>query len=120
MKKKKCVECEEMFLGRSDKKFCSDNCRSAYNNKLNSDATNFVRNINNILRKNRRILESFNPNGKARIHRDKLMEEGFKFRYFTNQYITKSGNIYHFCYEQGWMELDNNYYRLVIRQEYVE
>lgn len=120
MKKKKCLECEEMFLGRSDKKFCSDSCRSSHNNRLNSDATNFVRNINNILRKNRRILEALNPNGKARIHKDKLMEEGFKFSYFTNQYVTKSGNIYHFCYEQGWMELDNNYYRLVIRQEYVE
>ena len=120
MKKKKCLECEETFLGRSDKKFCSDNCRSAHNNRLNSDATNFVRNINNILRKNRRILAALNPNGKARVHKDKLMEEGFKFSYFTNQYVTKSGNVYHFCYEQGWMELDNNYYRLVIRQEYVE
>ena len=120
MKKKKCQECEELFLGRSDKKFCSDSCRSSHNNRLNSDTTNFVRNINNILRKNRRILEHFNPNGKARVHRDKLMEEGFKFRYFTNQYVTQSGNVYHFCYEQGWMELDHGYYRLVIRQEYVE
>jgi len=44
--KKKCLECNDEFIGRADKKFCSDNCRSAYNNKLNSDATNFVRNIN--------------------------------------------------------------------------
>lgn len=120
MNKKNCLECGEEFLGRVDKKFCSDNCRSAYNNKMNSDATNFVRNINNILRKNRRILAQLNPYGKAKVHKDKLLELGFKFSYFTNQYQTKSGNVYHFCYEQGYLELSNNYYSLVIRQEYVE
>ena len=118
-RKKNCLECGDSFLGRSDKKFCSNQCRSQYNNKLNSDSTNFVRNINNILRKNRRILESLNPRGKAKVHRDDLLEKGFNFNYFTNVYKTKSGNIYHFCYEQGYLSIENNYFTLVIRQEYV-
>jgi len=120
MKKKKCLECGEPVIGRADKLFCSDQCRSARNNRLNSDATNFMRNINNILRKNRRILEELNPDGKARVHRDRLSEKGFKFSYFTNEYRTKSGNVYRFCYEQGYMSVDNEYYTLVVRQEYVE
>ena len=66
--KRKCIECGDSFHGRADKKFCSDQCRSAYNNRLNSDATNFVRNINNTLRKNRRILEELNPSGKTKVH----------------------------------------------------
>jgi hypothetical protein len=33
-------------------KFCSDVCRNAYNNKINKDSTNFMRNVNNKLRKN--------------------------------------------------------------------
>ena len=41
---KTCLECGEPILGRSDKKFCSDLCRNAYNNKANSDSNNFVRN----------------------------------------------------------------------------
>jgi len=53
--KKKCAECGDEFIGRADKKFCSDQCRSAFNNKLNSDHSQFMRNVNNILRKNRRI-----------------------------------------------------------------
>lgn len=118
--KKTCIECKEEMMGRADKKFCSDQCRTTYNNKLNSDATNFVRNINNILRKNRRILAELNPHGKAKVHRDKLMERGFKFSYFTNVYTTKAGNSYYFCYEYGYLELDNDFYTLVIRQEYVE
>ncbi|MEM1322771.1 MAG: hypothetical protein AAGG75_21070 [Bacteroidota bacterium] len=118
--KKKCQECQEEFIGRADKRFCSDQCRSAYNNRLNSDANNFMRNINNILRKNRRILAELNPHGKSKVHRDKLLERGFKFSYFTNIYTTKAGKNYHFCYEQGYLELDNNFYALVIRKGYVE
>lgn len=118
--KRTCKECGAEFVGRSDKKFCSAQCRSSYNNRLNSDATNFIRNINNILRKNRRILSELNPNGKATVHRDKLIERGFRFSYFTNEYITKSGNIYRFCYDQGYLEIDNDYFTLVIRKSYVD
>jgi hypothetical protein len=79
-----------------------------------------MRNINHVLRKNRRILAELNPGGKATVHRDKLLDRGFKFSYFTNVYETKKGRRYHFCYEQGYIALENNYYALVVRQEYVE
>ena len=119
--KRTCLECGEAFIGRADKKFCSDQCRSAYNNHLNKDATNFIRNINNILRKNRRILAELNPKGKAFVHKDQLLEKGFKFSYFTNEYVTKrSGNTYRFCYDQGYLAREDDYFTLVIRQEYVE
>ncbi|MFT4663443.1 MAG: hypothetical protein ACI8YQ_001499 [Polaribacter sp.] len=118
--KKKCVECDDDFVGRADKKFCSDHCRNTYNNKLNSDSTNFIRNINNILRKNRRILAELNPTGKLKLHRDKLLERGFKFSYFTNVYSTKAGKTYHYCYDQGYLDLGEGYYFLVVRQGYVE
>ncbi|MFK8102679.1 MAG: hypothetical protein AB8G15_09145 [Saprospiraceae bacterium] len=118
--KRKCEECEEIIRGRADKKFCSDQCRSSHNNRLNSDANNFVRNINNILRKNRRILTELNPKGKAKVHREKLLAKGFRMEYFTNIYKTKAGKAYHFCYEQGFLELADGYYALVVRQEYVD
>jgi hypothetical protein len=118
--KRTCQECGEAFTGRADKKFCSVQCRSSYNNRLNSDVTNFMRNINNILRKNRRILAEFNPNGKARIHRDKLLERGFRFSYFTNEYVTKSGNVYRFCYDQGYLEIEEGFLTLVVRKAYVD
>lgn len=118
--KKVCVECQEEFQGRIDKKFCSDSCRSAYHNRLNGSVNNFVRSINNILRKNRRILAELNPEGKTTISRERLQELGFKFSYFTNEYQTRTGRIYKFCYDQGWIEQDNGYIMLVIRQEYVD
>ena len=79
-----------------------------------------MRNINNILRKNRRILAALNPKGKSKVTKVELLDLGFKFSYFTNQYITKSGNVYHFCYEQGYLELQDGKYALVERKAYVE
>lgn len=116
MEEKVCLECGEKIKGRADKKFCSDQCRISYNNKLNSDETNYVRNVNNILRKNRRILMALNTTGKTRVSRDKLNEKGFDFTYFTSVYKTKEGAIYHYCYEQGYLEMDNNYFLLVVKK----
>jgi len=113
MEKKKCIECEELFMGRSDKKFCSDYCRNAYNNKVNKDSKNLIRNINNRLRKNWRILEELNPNGKCIIPKNKLDIKGFDFNYITEVYTTKVGKVYCFCYDQGYSALENDIYMLV-------
>lgn len=119
-RQRSCEECGNPVYGRDDKRFCCDQCRSAWHNRQNSDVNSFVRNINNALRKNRRILAELNPTGKARIHRDELLGRGFKFSYFTNIYTTKSGSTYYFCYEQGYLPLDNHMLMLVVRQEYME
>lgn len=115
----KCVVCKEKLFGREDKKFCSPQCRARYNNKLNRDQNNLMRNVNNTLRKNRRILIKLNPKGKAKASYDTLMEHGFNFNYFTNEYVTKSGNVYRFCYEYGYLELKGDMFALVVRKEYV-
>lgn len=115
---KKCLDCSEPIKGRADKKFCSDQCRNNYNNRLNSDANNYVRNVNNILRKNRRILSELNPDGKTTVHRDKLSQAGFSFNYFTSHRTTKTGSIYRFCYEEGYLPLDKDFYLLVRKKEY--
>jgi predicted nucleic acid-binding Zn ribbon protein len=112
-----CLECGDKLVGRADKKFCSDSCRIAYNNRLNSDETNYMRNVNAVLRKNRRILQALNPTGKTRVSRDKLLEKGFDFSYFTSQYKTREGSVYYYCYEQGYLELENNQFLLVIKKE---
>ena len=52
---KNCPECGDKIIGRIDKKFCSDGCRNAYNNRINKDSKNLIRNTNNRLRKNYRI-----------------------------------------------------------------
>ena len=117
---KQCAECGETIKGRADKKFCSDLCRNSYNNKLNSDANSFVRNVNNILRRNRRILSELTPDEKAKVHKSKLADKGFNFNFFTNTYTTQKGAVYYFCYEHGYLKLENDYYFLVLRKQYVD
>jgi predicted nucleic acid-binding Zn ribbon protein len=116
--RKACPVCGDAIIGRIDKKFCSDQCRNEFNNKQNQDANSYIRRINHILRKNRRILEELNPEGKTKISKNKLVNKGFDFRYFTNIYRTKTGNTYYFCYEQGYLPLENNFYALVRKDDY--
>jgi len=113
---KTCLECSEKIVGREDKKFCSDSCRNAYNNKINKDSTNFMRNVNNKLRKNYRILVELNTEGKSKATRDKMINKGFDFDYFTNILQTKTGNTYYFLYDQGYRSLDNDYFMLVKKE----
>ncbi len=99
-----CIECQEPLNGRCDKKFCDDNCRTAYNNRVKSQETNFVRNVNNILRRNRRILRHFFSLESPRVRREQLTETGFLFSYFTRVH-TVGKEKYTFVYEYGFMEI---------------
>lgn len=110
---KNCLECHDKIVGREDKKFCSDGCRNAYNNKMNKDHTNLMRNINNKLRKNYRVLSELNPEGKTKTTKNKLISKGFDFDLMTSVYTTKTGNTYYFVYDQGYMTIENEGYVLV-------
>jgi|SRR5690554_2148733 len=117
--KQLCLECGEKIKGRVDKKFCDDQCRNTYNNRQKRDQNNFIRNVNNILRKNRRILATLAPKGKGKANKDELLQKGFDFTYYTNTYTTKDDRTYYYCYDFAYLELDNNWYALVKRKEWV-
>ncbi|MDT0649396.1 hypothetical protein [Autumnicola edwardsiae] len=112
---KACLECGEKLVGREDKKFCSDYCRNAHHNKANKDSTKLVRNTNNQLRRNYRILQDLNPENKTKTSKSKLLARGFNFEFFTSIYTTKAGTVYYFVYDQGYLPLENDFYALVKR-----
>ena len=114
--KTKCLECGEPFSGRIDKKFCSDYCRNSYNNKIDKDSKNLIRNTNNWLRKNHRLLSALNETGKTKVTRRKLLDGNFDFNYFTSIYTTKTGNTYFYIYDQGYLALENDYYLLIKKE----
>ncbi len=113
MSTKQCLECNETLIGRSDKKFCSDYCRNTYNNKIDKDSKNLIRNTNNRLKKNYKILTELNKTGKTKVSRRKLNERGFDFQLITSIYTTKTENIYHYVYNQGYLELENDLFLLI-------
>lgn len=110
-----CPECGDKIIGRADKKFCSDSCRNSHNNNQNKDSRNIMRNTNNVLRKNYRILERLNPEDKTRTTKSKLNAAGFDFNLFTSIYTTKAGTVYYFVYDQGYLPLEGDFYALVKR-----
>ena len=117
-----CLECGESIVGRTDKKFCTDACRNIYHYRSNNAPINYVRNVVNALKRNRRILMELNDGvqGVKRVHRDRLVDKGYNFMYHTHTYRTMKGNVYVFCFEHGYLELSDNWYTLVRRDEYLE
>jgi len=118
---KTCLWCNKLIKGRVDKKFCDDYCRNNYNNqqKAKSSYSTYVRNINNTLLKNRKILASILPATEetAKASKDKLQRLGFHFKYFTHIYTTKTGKTYFYCYDYGYLPLENDWYLVVKRKE---
>jgi predicted nucleic acid-binding Zn ribbon protein len=116
---KTCLTCGKTIRGRIDKKYCDDYCRNNYNNQVKGADNNLVRNINNALRKNRRILSELLHDGDemGKTTRDRLLQMGFNFTYLTHTYTNKKGNVYYFCYDYGYLPLENNWYLLVRRRE---
>lgn len=115
---KNCLECQKPLLGRTDKKFCDDGCRNTFNNRRNSETNTMVRSVNSLLKKNRSILQQLLPeSGKMSVSEKTLKILGFNFDYFTSIYDTKKGNTYRFCYEYGYLKIDEGVYVIVRKQQ---
>ncbi len=116
-----CVACQKPFQGRIDKKYCSDECRFISNNLKRREnlEEKLITTINSILRKNRSILKSLNPEGKTTLRKEYLVLQGFDFRYYTHQYQTRQGNTYNFCYEFGYLLLPEEKVLIVNWQPYM-
>lgn len=120
MEKKFCMHCNTTLTGRSDKRFCCDQCRATYNNKTRSKEERLISSVNKVLRKNRRILRSLNPTGMTLVRKEVLKDLGYNFNYFTSIYTTKDGNNYSFCYDMGMLHLENGKVRIVEYQTYMK
>ena len=105
-----CQNCDRIIHGRSDKKFCSEGCRSEANNKRNAAANNAIRNINLALLKNRRILftlmETY-PKGILSV--SELLSKGYRMEYHTEIVKTRQSIEQVYCFDYGYrIRHDNN------------
>ena len=116
---KTCMACGDKLKGRIDKKFCDDYCRNNYNNQLKTRGrqNKIIKSINDMLLKNRKILESIITEDTAKANREKLLGLGFQFKYITHHYTTKAGKVYSYCYDYGYLPLENDWFLVVKRKE---
>lgn len=116
-----CGHCGGVLSGRMDKKFCSDQCRARAGNKkkYEDEGERMMRQINQALRHNRMVLRKASPEGKTTLRREVLQQAGFSFLHFTHLYRTKQGSTYYFCYDYGYLLLDDDKVLVVNWQPYM-
>lgn len=110
-----CQECGEVVLGRVDKKFCSDNCRSSYNNKRRIINQTNVKKVNMILVRNRSILYELSTRFKedTLVTTFQLKMMGFDFAFFTHQTTDRRGKTMFYCYDFGYQPLQGNKLKII-------
>ena len=113
---KTCLACGAKLHGRADKKFCSDQCRSGFNNNIKADNRDYIRHVNYILRKNRRILTQLQLEGKTQVGIETLRIKGFDFNYFTSLHQSADG-INYFCYDHGIVQTEKGNKITLVKRE---
>jgi hypothetical protein len=118
---KKCLQCgTEILVGRKDRIFCDGGCRAQYNYDHDSNNDPIVRFVFGKLTKNRKILLQLKLAEQAtKVSRTQLTDLGFDFNYFTNIYKTEKGDLYYFCFDMGYLSINDRTYLLVKKDGYV-
>lgn len=118
-----CLECGgPLGAGRSDRKFCNDVCRTAFNNKrragsltdspaddeadseqrsIDRDAA-AVQRVQQILLSNRAILCNVYELYERRVSYIDFMGHGINIKYFTSEYKDDDGYRYRMCFDYGY------------------
>jgi predicted nucleic acid-binding Zn ribbon protein len=107
-----CLDCGSPIRGRSDKKFCDDQCRSTYNNRIKEEITRAMRPVNAILRKNHSILSKLCLGKRIRLTKDDLLKHGYELNFHTHLKIHNE-QTYYFCYNYGYVQLSNEVFVIV-------
>ncbi|WP_055436642.1 hypothetical protein [Lacinutrix algicola] len=120
---KTCLQCDSELTGRTDKKFCDSQCKSAYQyQRAKKEPERFYNKVDNQLKLNRKILKEYNKGGKVTVRTEVLNKRGFNPNFFTHYWKNKRGEVYLFVYEFGFFKLNENNkekYLLVIWQDYM-
>ncbi|NQX38463.1 hypothetical protein SAMN05421820_101484 [Pedobacter steynii] len=95
-----CENCGKPLFGRTDKKFCNDNCRNHFNRikgnqKKYKDPTPNSE-IFQIIKRNHEILSAYKKLKLAEgtiqfVERDDLIRKGYHFKFFTSIYVDAKG-----------------------------
>ena len=105
-----CLFCGAELSGRSDKKFCDDNCRNNYHYHLKDkpDGDSVIKMMNAALLNNREVLKSLCHGQKTRVRMDVLDNRCFDYELITNVYKTKTKSEYHVVYDYAYKFLNED------------
>jgi len=131
-----CKDCGvALGAGREDRLYCSDACKTNYNNKRRREKQgekeisalavvhqqlsipDYISRIQEIILKNRSILEQLcDDENPGHIRMRNLIGRGFNLKFFTSETEpTGTGNVYRFCFEYGYREDEDGMAVIVCR-----
>lgn len=119
---KNCPICGVPVAGRSDKLYCSPQCKNAASYDRFNKQEQFYKRVDRQLKINRKLLKKYNKDGFTTLRQDKLKREGFDPRFFTHYWKNAKGDVYLFCYDFGFLSIEHNglkKYLLVLWQDYM-
>lgn len=104
------LNCSNPIEGRADRKFCSVYCKTDfhYQKRKQSDKAYFKKTIDEVIRRNRKILHEYNLAGKTTVRKTELLNKGFNPRFITHWWKKSNNETYLFCYDQGFKEVKDN------------
>src|SRR5690606_35089138 len=78
--------CSNPIEGRSDRRFCSVYCKTDfhYQKRKQSGKVYFKNTVDDVIRRNRRILQDYNLAGKTTVRKSELLNKGFNPRFITH------------------------------------
>lgn len=106
--KQTCQQCGQEMRGRSDKKFCSTDCKNRYHIEQRRYTRDAVAEVDGYLHRNREILGLLMGSAvKVEIDRLVLSRTGFRYEYHTGTYLNKEGKMYRLVYDYAWMDFSD-------------
>ena len=98
MMERHCLRCGAPLHGRTDQKFCSDDCRTDYHNHRRREREQGLRTVNRILASNWRILNAQLRAGHDTVSVTELAERQFNFEIYTTSRRLLPGRRIFWCY----------------------
>lgn len=112
-----CIECGRVINGRSDKKFCSEMCRNSFHNKRKRGEA-VIQVTNRILLKNYKILKGYLAGNEMEVLIIRAKSDGFDFNLFTSLEFSSSGEPCFYCYDTGYVILNDCRIKVVSPSNY--
>jgi predicted nucleic acid-binding Zn ribbon protein len=106
--KVRCIQCGKENQGRSDKRFCSQDCKNAWHADRRQELQAIMGKVNAALRRNWVLLVRVLDGGyRKQVRRVELEALGFRWNYMTELFVSEGGRTFYLVYDCAWAELSD-------------
>ena len=113
----KCLNCGKIAYGRSDRKFCCQQCKNAWHNARTRESRLYRSRIITALGRNYNVLRSALERGELSIDLMTLQDRGFRPCYVTGHRSVRYGSDVCRCFDISYCQSASRVYRIRLEDE---